>query len=77
MDDFGSHGVDLYIYDMTQGMARMMSPMFLGKRWNYKHFFIKKFEGAFVYNVRALWVRYYQIIFLKDVRSMEYGIRLW
>lgn len=33
MDDFGSHGVDLYIYDMTQGMAAMMSPMFLGGRF--------------------------------------------
>lgn len=31
MDDFGSHGVELYIYDMTQGMARMMSPLLLGK----------------------------------------------
>lgn len=31
MDDFGSHSVELYIYDMTQGMARMMSPLLLGK----------------------------------------------
>lgn len=31
MDDFGSHSVELYIYDMTQGMAAMMSPMFLGR----------------------------------------------
>lgn len=30
MDDFGSHGVELHIYDMTQGMARMMSPLLLG-----------------------------------------------
>lgn len=31
MDDFVSHGVELYIYDMTQGMASMMSPLLLGK----------------------------------------------
>lgn len=31
MDDFGSHSVELYIYDMTQGMAAMMSPLLLGK----------------------------------------------
>lgn len=31
MDDFGCHSVELYIYDMTQGMARMMSPLLLGK----------------------------------------------
>lgn len=31
MDDFGSHNVELYIYDMTQGMAMMMSPLLLGK----------------------------------------------
>lgn len=31
MDDFGSQFVELYIYDMTQGMARMMSPLMLGK----------------------------------------------
>ena len=31
MDDFGSHSVELYIYDMTQGMAAVMSPILLGK----------------------------------------------
>jgi hypothetical protein len=31
MDDFGSQSVELYIYDMTQGMAQMMSPLLLGK----------------------------------------------
>ena len=32
MDDFGSQSVELHIYDMTQGMASMMSPILLGKR---------------------------------------------
>lgn len=31
MDDFGSQNVELYIYDMSQGMASMMSPLLLGK----------------------------------------------
>ncbi|KAG5683853.1 hypothetical protein PVAND_013115 [Polypedilum vanderplanki] len=34
MDDFGSHSVELYIYDMTQGMASMMSPLLLGRQIN-------------------------------------------
>lgn len=29
-DESGSHAVQLYIYDLTQGMARMMSQMLLG-----------------------------------------------
>lgn len=41
MDDYGSQSVELYIYDMTQGMASMMSPLFLGKffsfHWCYQH----------------------------------------
>ncbi|CAG9802562.1 unnamed protein product [Chironomus riparius] len=32
MDDYGCHNVELYIYDMTQGMARMMSPLLLGRQ---------------------------------------------
>lgn len=35
MDDFGSHSVELYIYDMTQGMAAMMSPLLLGELFIY------------------------------------------
>ncbi|XP_055679836.1 uncharacterized protein LOC129787964 isoform X3 [Lutzomyia longipalpis] len=31
MDDDGSHRVELYIYDLTQGMASMMSEMILGR----------------------------------------------
>lgn len=31
MDDFESQSVELHIYDMTQGMASMMSPILLGK----------------------------------------------
>lgn len=31
MDDYGSQGVELHIYDMTQGMAAVMSPLLLGK----------------------------------------------
>lgn len=30
-DDSGAHTVELYIYDLTQGMATMMSSAFLGK----------------------------------------------
>jgi hypothetical protein len=37
MDDYGGHSVELYIYDMTQGMARMMSPLILGKIINIIH----------------------------------------
>lgn len=29
-DDYQSHPVELYIYDLTQGMARIMSQMLLG-----------------------------------------------
>lgn len=29
-DDSASHEVELYIYDLTQGMARVMSQMLLG-----------------------------------------------
>ncbi|GAB0093109.1 uncharacterized protein DMENIID0001_081720 [Sergentomyia squamirostris] len=32
MDDDGSHKVELYIYDLTQGMAAVMSEMLLGRR---------------------------------------------
>ena len=35
MDDYGSQSVELYIYDMTQGMAAMMSPLFLGKFFTF------------------------------------------
>lgn len=31
MDDSGNHTVELYIYDLSQGMATMMSQMILGK----------------------------------------------
>lgn len=31
MDDYGSQTVQLYIYDLTQGMATLMSPLLLGK----------------------------------------------
>ena len=31
MDDYGSQSVQLYIYDLTQGMATLMSPLLLGK----------------------------------------------
>lgn len=31
MDDYGSQSVQLHIYDMTQGMAAVMSPILLGK----------------------------------------------
>lgn len=31
MDDFGSQVVQLYIYDLTKGMASMMSQMLLGR----------------------------------------------
>lgn len=31
MDDSGSQNVELYIYDMSQGMAKIMSPLLLGK----------------------------------------------
>lgn len=31
MDDFGSQSVQLYIYDLTKGMASMMSQMLLGR----------------------------------------------
>lgn len=33
-DDSASHEVELYIYDLTQGMARMMSQMLLGIYYN-------------------------------------------
>lgn len=32
MDDSGSHTVELYIYDLSQGMATMMSQMILGRQ---------------------------------------------
>lgn len=31
MDDSGSHNVELYIYDLTSGMAAMMSQLLLGR----------------------------------------------
>lgn len=31
MDDLGSQVVELYIYDLTNGMAAMMSQMLLGR----------------------------------------------
>lgn len=30
-EDYGSETVQLYIYDMTKGLASMMSPLLLGK----------------------------------------------
>lgn len=37
MDSFtDNHTVDLYIYDLTQGMARVMSQMILGEFWTEK-----------------------------------------
>lgn len=32
MDNSGGHKVELYIYDLTQGMATMMSPLLLGRQ---------------------------------------------
>lgn len=31
MDDYANHPVELYIYDLTKGMAAMMSQMLLGR----------------------------------------------
>lgn len=62
MDDFGSQAVELYIYDMTQGMAAMMSPMLLGK---YHEFISWK---CFVYDFKVLFVKFSQTFLLISLR---------
>lgn len=58
MDDFGSQSVELYIYDMTQGMATMMSPLFLGKflffHWRYQFYnnFLMKVDKLMEFGIQ-------------------------
>ena len=72
MDDFGSHSVELFIYDMTQGMASMMSPLLLGK---YLWILIEMFRIISTRNHRN--TNEFSVSASQVGKSMEFGIQLW